>query len=140
MMEDDEEEEEEATPRSTSDDIPIPASASDYDLAELCLRFLHSDSSQLALPCSDIRPETSRSRASAAAIEAIEAIEAIGGTVTTRFYTKPAIKRLLTGESVSIIPPHPNSPDATIPSAVMETLPPDISQLDRVAYLFGLIC
>ncbi|APA10806.1 hypothetical protein SS1G_03556 [Sclerotinia sclerotiorum 1980 UF-70] len=38
------------------------------------------------------------SRASAAAIEAVEAI---GGTVTTRFYTKPAIKRLLAGESVS---------------------------------------
>ncbi|KAF7865474.1 hypothetical protein EAF04_006449 [Stromatinia cepivora] len=38
------------------------------------------------------------SRASATAIEAVEAI---GGTVTTRFYTKPAIKRLLTGESVS---------------------------------------
>ncbi|KAB8296239.1 hypothetical protein EYC80_009016 [Monilinia laxa] len=38
------------------------------------------------------------SRASATAIEAVEAI---GGTVTTRFYTKPAIKRLLAGESVS---------------------------------------
>ncbi|KAI9642610.1 hypothetical protein NHQ30_009415 [Ciborinia camelliae] len=30
-----------------------------------------------------------------------------------------------------------STPDATIPSAVMETPPPDISQLDRVAYLFG---
>lgn len=38
------------------------------------------------------------SRASATAIEAVEAL---GGTVTTRFYTKPAIKRLLKGESVS---------------------------------------
>ncbi|KAG4026399.1 hypothetical protein MFRU_041g00430 [Monilinia fructicola] len=38
------------------------------------------------------------SRASATAIEAVEAI---GGTVITRFYTKPAIKRLLAGESVS---------------------------------------
>ncbi|QSZ37404.1 hypothetical protein DSL72_009502 [Monilinia vaccinii-corymbosi] len=38
------------------------------------------------------------SRASAAAIEAVEAI---GGTVITRFYTKPAIKRILRGESVS---------------------------------------
>ncbi|TEY58741.1 hypothetical protein BOTCAL_0201g00030 [Botryotinia calthae] len=38
------------------------------------------------------------SRASATAIEAVEAL---GGTVTTRFYTKPAIKRLLAEESVS---------------------------------------
>ncbi|ESZ95269.1 50S ribosomal subunit protein L15 [Sclerotinia borealis F-4128] len=38
------------------------------------------------------------SRASATAIEAVEAL---GGTVTTRYYTKPAIKRLLTGTSVS---------------------------------------
>ncbi|THV49436.1 hypothetical protein BGAL_0195g00130 [Botrytis galanthina] len=38
------------------------------------------------------------SRASATAIEAVEAL---GGTVTTRFYTKPAIKRFLAGESVS---------------------------------------
>jgi large subunit ribosomal protein L15 len=38
------------------------------------------------------------SRASATAIEAIEAV---GGKVTTRFYTKPSIKRLLKGESES---------------------------------------
>jgi large subunit ribosomal protein L15 len=38
------------------------------------------------------------SRASAAAIESIEAA---GGSVTTRFYTKQSIKRLLKGESES---------------------------------------
>ncbi|RAL64827.1 hypothetical protein DID88_001423 [Monilinia fructigena] len=38
------------------------------------------------------------SRASATAIEAVEAI---GGTVTTRFYTKPAIKRLLAAASAA---------------------------------------
>lgn len=38
------------------------------------------------------------SRASATAIDAIEAV---GGKVTTRFYTKPSIKRILRGESVS---------------------------------------
>lgn len=42
------------------------------------------------------------SRASATAIEAIEAV---GGTVTTRFYTKPSIKRLLRGQSVSSATP-----------------------------------
>lgn len=38
---------------------------------------------------------------SRASTTAIEAVEAAGGKVTTRFYTKPAIKRLLKGESVS---------------------------------------
>jgi large subunit ribosomal protein L15 len=42
------------------------------------------------------------SRASA---QAIEAIEAVGGTVTTRFYTKHSIKRLLKGESESSFTP-----------------------------------
>jgi len=42
------------------------------------------------------------SRASAAAIEAIEAV---GGRVTTRFYTKPSIKRILKGESESTFTP-----------------------------------
>lgn len=42
------------------------------------------------------------SRASATAIEAIEAV---GGTVTTRFYTKPSIKRLLKGESENSFTP-----------------------------------
>lgn len=42
------------------------------------------------------------SRASAAAIEAIEAV---GGKVTTRFYTKPSLRRLLKGESESSFTP-----------------------------------
>lgn len=42
------------------------------------------------------------SRASAAAIETVEAV---GGKVTTRYYTKPAIRRLLKGESVSSFTP-----------------------------------
>lgn len=36
---------------------------------------------------------------SRASTEAIAAIEAVGGTVTTRFYTKVSIKRLLSGQS-----------------------------------------
>lgn len=44
------------------------------------------------------------SRASAGAITAIEAL---GGKVTTRYYTKLAIKRLLTGESVNTDKPLP---------------------------------
>jgi len=42
------------------------------------------------------------SRASA---EAISAIEAVGGKVTTRYYTKPSIRRLLRGESESSFTP-----------------------------------
>jgi large subunit ribosomal protein L15 len=42
---------------------------------------------------------------SRASTSAIEAIEAVGGTVTTRFYTKPAIRRILKGESVSSATP-----------------------------------
>ncbi|KAG4439844.1 hypothetical protein IFR05_004693 [Cadophora sp. M221] len=42
------------------------------------------------------------SRASTAAIEAVEAA---GGKVTTRYYTKPSIKRILQGESVSSFQP-----------------------------------
>jgi large subunit ribosomal protein L15 len=42
------------------------------------------------------------SRASAAAIEAVEAA---GGKVTTRYYTKQSIRRLLKGESVSSFTP-----------------------------------
>lgn len=42
------------------------------------------------------------SRASA---EAIKAIEAIGGKVTTRYYTKPSIRRILRGESQSTFTP-----------------------------------
>ncbi|PQE05518.1 50S ribosomal subunit L15 protein [Rutstroemia sp. NJR-2017a BBW] len=50
------------------------------------------------------------SRASATAIEAVEAL---GGKVTTRFYTKPAIRRILKGESVSSFTPL-SSADASL--------------------------
>lgn len=58
------------------------------------------------------------SRASAAAIEAVEAA---GGKVTTRFYTKHSIRRLLRGESDSSFKPlgmsssSEDSPDQTSP-------------------------
>jgi large subunit ribosomal protein L15 len=54
------------------------------------------------------------SRASTAAIEAVEAA---GGKVTTRYYTKPAIRRLLKGESVSSFTPlgMSSSSDSTAP-------------------------
>jgi large subunit ribosomal protein L15 len=42
---------------------------------------------------------------SRASTQAIEAIEAVGGTVTTRYYTKHSIKRLLKGESESSFTP-----------------------------------
>lgn len=42
---------------------------------------------------------------SRASTSAIEAVEAAGGKVTTRFYTKPAIRRLLRGESESSFEP-----------------------------------
>jgi large subunit ribosomal protein L15 len=47
------------------------------------------------------------SRASA---EAISAVEAVGGKVTTRFYTKASIKRLLKGESESSFTPLAQTP------------------------------
>ena len=42
---------------------------------------------------------------SRASTSAIEAVEAAGGKVTTRFYTKPAIRRILRGESESSFEP-----------------------------------
>lgn len=42
---------------------------------------------------------------SRASTSAIEAIEAAGGTVTTRFYTKSSIKRVLKGEAESTFTP-----------------------------------
>jgi large subunit ribosomal protein L15 len=50
------------------------------------------------------------SRASAAAIEAIEAV---GGTVTTRYYTKDSIKRLLKGQSENSFTPLSLAPSKT---------------------------
>ncbi|CZT40997.1 related to MVP1 protein [Rhynchosporium secalis] len=42
---------------------------------------------------------------SRASDEAIKAVEAVGGKVTTRYYTKPSIKRILKGESESSFTP-----------------------------------
>ncbi|TAQ84263.1 hypothetical protein B7494_g7415 [Chlorociboria aeruginascens] len=59
------------------------------------------------------------SRASATAIEAIEAV---GGKVTTRYYTKQSIKRLLKGESESSFTPLAMSPIATTPSSILDAV------------------
>ena len=59
------------------------------------------------------------SRASATAIEAIEAV---GGTVTTRFYTKQSIKRLLKGESESSFTPLALTPPSTEASPILEAV------------------
>ncbi|KAF4632826.1 hypothetical protein G7Y89_g5298 [Cudoniella acicularis] len=64
------------------------------------------------------------SRASTAAIEAIEAA---GGKVTTRYYTKQSIKRLLKGESESSFTPLSSTPSASesaILSATASTASP----------------
>ena len=58
------------------------------------------------------------SRASATAIEAIEAV---GGTVTTRFYTKQSIKRILKGESESSFTPLAMTP-STAESPILEAV------------------
>ncbi|KAK0125361.1 YmL10 [Cadophora gregata] len=65
------------------------------------------------------------SRASAAAIEAVEAA---GGKVTTRYYTKPSIKRILRGESESsftplAMTPPPTEEESPILSAVRSSAP-----------------
>lgn len=56
------------------------------------------------------------SRASAAAIEAIEAL---GGKVTTRYYTKDSIKRLLKGESENSFTPLSLAPVSTSESPIL---------------------
>jgi large subunit ribosomal protein L15 len=61
------------------------------------------------------------SRASAAAIEAVEAV---GGKVTTRYYTKPAIRRLLKGESVSSFTPLGMSSSSETISPILDTARP----------------
>jgi large subunit ribosomal protein L15 len=48
------------------------------------------------------------SRASATAIEAIEAA---GGNITTRFYTKESLKRLVSGDSINTDAPLPVGPE-----------------------------
>lgn len=56
------------------------------------------------------------SRASATAIEAIEAA---GGKVTTRYYTKHSIQRLLKGESVSSFEPLATTPKTDVESPII---------------------
>jgi large subunit ribosomal protein L15 len=56
------------------------------------------------------------SRASA---EAISAVEAIGGKVTTRYYTKASIKRILRGESESSFTPLSYNPAAKEESPIL---------------------
>lgn len=81
------------------------------------------------------------SRASTAAIEAVEAA---GGKVTTRYYTKPSIKRILEGKSVSSFTPLAMTPppvegESPILSAVsknrfMYRLPDPTSRKDLEYY------
>lgn len=59
------------------------------------------------------------SRASATAIEAIESV---GGTVTTRFYTKHSIKRLLKGESESSFTPLAVTPPTSGESPIIDAV------------------
>ena len=61
------------------------------------------------------------SRASA---EAIKTVEAVGGKVTTRFYTKPAIRRILRGESVSTFTPLGMPPNSEGTSSTVDATRP----------------
>lgn len=56
---------------------------------------------------------------SRASTEAINAIEAVGGKVTTRYYTKDSIKRLLRGESESSFTPLALPPTAEGESPIL---------------------
>ena len=56
---------------------------------------------------------------SRASTTAIDAIEAVGGKVTTRYYTKPAIKRLLKGESESSFTPLAFTPNPLEGSSII---------------------
>lgn len=57
---------------------------------------------------------------SRASTTAIEAIEALGGKVTTRFYTVPAIKRILKGESESSDIPLAHRPAGAEDSPILD--------------------
>lgn len=59
---------------------------------------------------------------SRASTEAINAIEAVGGKVTTRYYTKTSIKRVLKGESESTFTPLPYAPGAEGQSPILSAL------------------
>ncbi len=58
---------------------------------------------------------------SRASTTAIEAIEAAGGNVTTRYYTKESIRRLLKGESESSATPLTMAPDLVGESPILAT-------------------
>ena len=64
---------------------------------------------------------------SRASTEAISAIEAVGGQVTTRFYTKPSIKRVLKGESVSSFTPLAITPPLEGASPILAAAPSSAS-------------
>lgn len=59
---------------------------------------------------------------SRASTEAINAIEAVGGKVTTRFYTKTSIKRVLKGESESTFTPLPYTPAVAGQSPILAAI------------------
>ena len=59
---------------------------------------------------------------SRASTEAIDAIEAVGGKVTTRFYTKKSIDRVLKAESESIFTPLPYAPAGADQSEILAAL------------------
>ena len=59
---------------------------------------------------------------SRASTEAITAIEAAGGKVTTRFYTKTSIKRVLKGESASTFTPLPYAPTGEEQSPILAAM------------------
>jgi large subunit ribosomal protein L15 len=61
---------------------------------------------------------------SRASTEAIAAIEAAGGKVTTRYYTKASIKRVLRGESESTFTPLPYAPAAEGESPILSAISP----------------
>jgi large subunit ribosomal protein L15 len=64
---------------------------------------------------------------SRASTEAVNAIEAVGGKVTTRFYTKTSIKRVLKGESESTFTPLPYTPAVEGQSPVLTARPSSAS-------------
>jgi large subunit ribosomal protein L15 len=59
---------------------------------------------------------------SRASTEAINAIEAVGGKVTTRYYTKTSIKRVLNGESESTFIPLPYTPPTEGQSPILTAM------------------
>jgi large subunit ribosomal protein L15 len=71
---------------------------------------------------------------SRASTMAIEAIEAAGGSVTTRYYTKHSIKRLLKGESESSFVPLTTTPLAEGESPILNAVATGQSQFAPFSY------